>query len=182
MNKVSLRSLGFVVVTVGLIAATAPAPAPADRAAATTAANLQTAAPAVTPPAANPDPREWIDPDTGHRVIRISDEPNSQSVYFHYNSYTPEGDKMVCSSPSGIYSVDLKTLGQGTPKIEWIVDGRGASTGRGDRGTGGASVLLMAAFKSRDAYYTANGNNLYAVNVDTKVSRLVASGVRTFGR
>ena len=27
-------------------------------------------------------PREWIDPDTGHRVVRLSDEPGSQSMYF----------------------------------------------------------------------------------------------------
>jgi hypothetical protein len=33
-------------------------------------------------------PREWIDPDTGHRVIRLSDEPGSQSLYFHQNGYT----------------------------------------------------------------------------------------------
>jgi oligogalacturonide lyase len=27
-------------------------------------------------------PREWIDPDTGHRVVRLSDEPGSQSLHF----------------------------------------------------------------------------------------------------
>jgi len=27
-------------------------------------------------------PREWIDPDTGHRVIRLSEEPGSASLYF----------------------------------------------------------------------------------------------------
>jgi oligogalacturonide lyase len=113
-------------------------------------------------------PREWIDPDTGHRVIRISSEPNSQSLYFHYNSYTPEGDKMVYGGPSGLFVLDLKTLGQGAPKVDWIVDGR----------TTRASPL-MAAFGSRDVYYTANGA-LYAVNVDTKVSRLVTTG-RPFG-
>jgi oligogalacturonide lyase len=114
-------------------------------------------------------PREWIDPDTGHRVIRISDEPNSQSLYFHYNSYTPEGDKLVYGAPSGIWTVDLKTLGQGTPKIEWLVDGRATR-----------ASILMAAFQSRDIYYSANGA-LYAVNVDTKVSRLVAADGRAFG-
>ncbi len=138
------------------------------------------------PAAADTNPREWIDPDTGHRVIRISDEPNSQSLYFHYNSYTPEGDKMVFSAPSGIWTLDLKTLGQGTPKTDWIVDGRNAQAaggagrgGRGGGGGGGGVSLLMAAFQSRDAYYTANGI-LYAVNVDTKVSRIVTTG-RPFG-
>ncbi len=165
MRKLPLLLLSFSV-TAALFAANAPTPA--DRASATTASAAQTAAPAVTPPAAA-GPREWIDPDTGHRVIRISDEPNSQSLYFHYNSYTPEGDKLVYSSPSGLFTVDLKTLGQGAPKIDWILDGRNTRVS-----------LLMAAFKTRDAYYTTNGN-LYAVNVDTKVSRLVASGVRPWG-
>src|SRR5262249_34715059 len=36
-------------------------------------------------------PREWTDPDTGHRVVRLSDEPGSQSLYFHQNAYTPDG-------------------------------------------------------------------------------------------
>ncbi len=27
-------------------------------------------------------PTEWIDPDTGHRVIRLSKEPGSTSLYF----------------------------------------------------------------------------------------------------
>ena len=30
-------------------------------------------------------PREWIDPDTGHRIVRLSDEPGSASLYFNYN-------------------------------------------------------------------------------------------------
>jgi oligogalacturonide lyase len=124
-------------------------------------------------------PREWIDPDTGHRVIRISDEPGSISLYFHYNSYTPEGDKMVFSAPSGVWTVDLTTLGQGLPKLEWIVDGRNLRAAAGAGRGGGGLGLLMAAFKSRDAYYTANGV-LYAVNVDTKVSRIVTTG-RPFG-
>ena len=38
-------------------------------------------------------PREWIDPDTGHRVVRLSDEPGSQSLYFHQYAYTPDGKK-----------------------------------------------------------------------------------------
>ena len=40
-------------------------------------------------------PREWIDSDTGHRVVRLSDEPGSQSLYFHQNAYTPDGTKLV---------------------------------------------------------------------------------------
>ncbi|MDC7685106.1 oligogalacturonate lyase family protein [Asticcacaulis sp. BYS171W] len=55
-------------------------------------------------------PKEWIDKDTGHRVIRISDEAGSSSNYFNVNSYTPDGKWMVFSSPSGIMALDLKTF------------------------------------------------------------------------
>ena len=43
-------------------------------------------------------PKEWIDPDTGHRVVRLTDEPGSQSLYFHQNPYTATGD--------GVYESD----------------------------------------------------------------------------
>ncbi len=109
-------------------------------------------------------PREWIDPGTGHRVIRISDEDNSQSLYFHYNSYTEAGDKMIFGAPSGLWTVDLKSLGTGTPKLEWVVDGRSTRV----------SPVQMA-YHSRNAYYTSGGV-LYAVNIDTKASHPVYSG------
>jgi oligogalacturonide lyase len=54
-------------------------------------------------------PREWIDKDTGHRVVRLSDEPNSQSMYFHQYSFSPDGGKLAFTSATGIYQVDWKT-------------------------------------------------------------------------
>ena len=39
---------------------------------------------------AAPPPKSWIDPDTGHRVIRLTDEPGSDSFYFNFNAYTPD--------------------------------------------------------------------------------------------
>ncbi|MEO6992200.1 MAG: oligogalacturonate lyase, partial [Lacunisphaera sp.] len=36
---------------------------------------------------------DWIDPDTGHRIIRLSPDSGGSSLYFHQHSYTPEGDK-----------------------------------------------------------------------------------------
>ncbi len=56
-----------------------------------------------------PPLKEWIDKDTGHRVVRLSDEPNSQSLYFNYPSYSPDGKKLTFFSPTGIYQVDLQT-------------------------------------------------------------------------
>src|SRR4051812_28781086 len=60
--------------------------------------------------AAHADPAaEWIDPLTGHKVVRISREPGSVNLYFHQNSYLPQGDKMVITTPAGIDIVDLGT-------------------------------------------------------------------------
>src|SRR2546430_16063658 len=54
-------------------------------------------------------PKEWIEKETGHRVVRLSDEPNSQSLYFNYPAYSPDGQKLVFTSPTGIFQVDLQT-------------------------------------------------------------------------
>lgn len=64
-------------------------------------------APAATP-AVEP-PTSWIDPDTGHRVIRLTREPGSDSFYFNYNSFTPDGKKMAYTTPEGISVLDLAT-------------------------------------------------------------------------
>ena len=110
--------------------------------------------------ATNEPPTRWIDPDTGHCVIRISDQPNSASLYFHQNTYTPEGDKMIFSTPRGIAVVDLKTLDGGSPKTELIVSN--------------ASPLAMA-WKSREVYFRWQGA-LYAANIDTHAVREVFKG------
>src|SRR4029079_7220986 len=67
-------------------------------------------------------PREWVDPDTGHRIVRLSDEPGSSSFYFHQNAYTANGDKLIFSTRSG-----LSTFNFTTKKIEQIVEGRTGS-------------------------------------------------------
>ncbi|MGH7979210.1 MAG: hypothetical protein ACREE6_07525, partial [Limisphaerales bacterium] len=38
--------------------------------------------------AADLPPSEWIDPDTGHRVIRLSTDPGTESLYFNINAWT----------------------------------------------------------------------------------------------
>src|SRR2546428_7564065 len=64
-------------------------------------------------------PREWIDPDTGHRVIRLSDEPGSASLYFHQNAYTPDAERLIITTPTGLSAINLKTRA-----IDRIVEGR----------------------------------------------------------
>jgi oligogalacturonide lyase len=75
---------------------------------------------------------EWIDAATGHRVVQLSREPGSESLYFNLNPFTPDGKRMVFGSPSGLATVDLQTHA-----IEKIVSGEkirvimvGRKTGR----------------------------------------------------
>lgn len=96
-------------------------------------------------------PREWIDPETGHRVIRLSQEPGTASLYFHQNAYTAAGDKLVVTSPHGISTIDLKSR-----KIELIVPGR-------------ASHIVVGR-QTRQVFYLKDGG-VYATNLDTKATR-----------
>jgi hypothetical protein len=102
-------------------------------------------------------PTDWIDPATGHRVIRLSLEPGSSSLYFHQNTYTPEGDKLVFDTRQGIAAVDLTTVGVKPPQVEIVVPGGRA---------------IATARKSREVYHRKDGA-LYATNLDTKASREV---------
>src|SRR5438876_3694795 len=104
-------------------------------------------------------PREWIDPDTGHRVIRLSDEPGSASLYFHQNPYTPDGQKLIITTPNGLSAINLKTRA-----IEKIVDGR-------------VGVLIVGR-KTGQVYYTRTVTNnnvrattVYATDLNTKQTR-----------
>lgn len=57
-------------------------------------------------------PREWIDAATGHRVVRLSDEPGTRSLYFHQKSITPDGRYVIVTAPSGIVSIEIATRKQ----------------------------------------------------------------------
>ena len=54
-------------------------------------------------------PKEWTDPATGYRIVRLSPDEGGGKLYFYKNSFTPEGDLMVMSTPSGIVAVDVRT-------------------------------------------------------------------------
>jgi oligogalacturonide lyase len=154
----------------------ADAPAPADRAAATTAASAETPAPAVTPPTAQPAtdelPTEWIDPDTGHRVVRLSREDNTQSLYFNQNPFTPDGTRVVVTVPDGISTINLQTheikkVALGTAPIERVdthnsipVDARIGH--------------IVCGRKTPTVYYT-KGPDVMATNLDTGESRKIGT-------
>ena len=55
-------------------------------------------------------PTSWVDKDTGHRLLRLTNEPGSSGFYFNVNAYTPDGKQMVYSAPDGIHVLDLATL------------------------------------------------------------------------
>lgn len=54
-------------------------------------------------------PREWTDPDTGYRIVRLSDQADTASLYFHQWSFTPDGRSVVVTTPQGIATIDLAT-------------------------------------------------------------------------
>jgi oligogalacturonide lyase len=62
-----------------------------------------------TTPGGPTPPKSWVDKDTGHRVWRLSDEPNSGGFYFNVNAYTPDGKQMIYTAPDGIHVLDLAT-------------------------------------------------------------------------
>ena len=75
--------------------------------------------------AADEPPTDWIDPDTGHRIVRLSTQPGSRTLYFHDNSYTPQGDKLLIATPGGIALVDVAKIGQGAKAELAIEKGNG---------------------------------------------------------
>jgi oligogalacturonide lyase len=100
-------------------------------------------------------PKSWVDADTGHRVVRLTDEPGSASLYFNQNGYTADGRKMVFTTANGISVLDLEThaarpVAQGQVRI--IVTGR----------------------KTQNVYYT-RGGAVYSTDVDTLATRRIAA-------
>jgi oligogalacturonide lyase len=123
-------------------------------------------APVVVAPSAGPDATatDWIDPDTGHRIVRLTSEPGTQSLYFHQNAFTPQGDMVVVNSPSGIQAIDLKTHA-----IKTVVPGKiGALfVGRKTR-----TVYFMK--RSGAASDVADGPGIvYAADIDSGIIREV---------
>src|SRR5215470_414750 len=92
-------------------------------------------------------PASWIDPDTGHRVVRLTTEPGSASLYFNQNGYTAGGKRLVYTSPEGISVFDLATH-----KVKRVVQG--------------SARLIDAGRKSQRIYYLRDGA-AFSTDVDT---------------
>lgn len=111
-------------------------------------------------PAPAGPPTSWVDPDTGHRVIRLTREPGSDSFYFNYNGYTPDGKKMAYSTPNGISVLNLETM-----EAKQLV--------------AGPTKTIIVGHKTPNLYYTrATGDKffftLWCVNLDTGENRKIA--------
>ena len=105
----------------------------------------QTAAPAS--PAAGEPPTSWIDPDTGHRVVRLTREAGSASLYFNQNGYTADGKRLVYTTPEGISVLDLATR-----EARQVVQGR--------------VRLIEVGRKTQRVYYIREGA-LFLTDVDS---------------
>ena len=99
-------------------------------------------------------PKEWTDADTGHRVIRLTDEPGSASLYFNQNGYTPDGKKLVYTTPSGISTFDLQTR-----EVKKIVEGR--------------VRIIEVGHKTSSVFYT-KGPSVFVTEIDTLATREIA--------
>jgi len=116
--------------------------------------------PGTNAPAIAGPPASWIDPDTGHRVIRLTREPGSDSFYFNYNGYTPDGKKMAYTTPNGISVLNLETL-----EAKQLVTGRART--------------IIVAHKTPNLYYSRATEDpffseLWCVNLDTGENRKLA--------
>ncbi|WP_207427017.1 oligogalacturonate lyase family protein [Pedobacter sp. SYSU D00535] len=106
-----------------------------------------------------PMPREWIDKDTGHKIVRLSNiEGSNASFYFHNNPFI--GNRMIFyntmdSIRRQLYTVDLKTL-----KTERLTNHSSRI---------GAEIVDA---KRGEVYYQA-GDSVFATNSKSKKTRLV---------
>jgi oligogalacturonide lyase len=97
---------------------------------------------------------DWIDPDTGHHVTRLSRVPGeSESFYFHQNAFTAEGDKMVFATADTNHSRDFYVLDWKTRAIERLTDG---GTNRGE----------VVSAKGRRLYYMRDGE-VFVASLDS---------------
>src|SRR6266852_946398 len=103
---------------------------------------------------ASEPPTSWIDPDTGHHIVRLTREPGSASLYFNQNGYTADGQKMVYTTPDGISVLDLKTYA-----AKPVVQGR--------------VRIIVTGRKTQNVYYLKSGA-VYSTNVDTGATREIA--------
>jgi oligogalacturonide lyase len=106
----------------------------------------------------SPPAKDWLDPATGHRIVRLTNDAGGSTLYFHDNAFSPEGDKLMLNTPAGIAVIDVAKIG--TP-VETTVIAPGVRGG-------------YFARRTREIYYGPPGGAVTAMHVDTKRTRVVA--------
>lgn len=64
-------------------------------------------------------PKKFVDPISGHTILRLSEIDNSRSLYFHDNAFTADSRYMVMDAPSGIALYDFSKH-----KHQMLIEGR----------------------------------------------------------
>jgi len=143
-------------------------------------------------------PTDWIDAKTGHRVVRLSREPGSASLYFHQYPYSADGKKLIFTTPHGPRGQSIWTVNLETRELDQVVEGpvwvllTGRKTGdvyyarwRRREGDGDEPRIPGDTRQRRDRQRPGRGwrgsGEIYAANLDTHEERLVAKLPEQFG-
>lgn len=118
---------------------------------------------ALLPSDAAADPADdFIDPVTGHRVVRLSRLENGGSnFYFHQDEFNCRGNKLVFANAHGdlgrwLYAIDLETM-----EIQPLAESS-------------APIMEVVAPKRNEVLYLAADGSLRATNLDTRATRTIA--------
>ncbi|NCB09286.1 MAG: hypothetical protein EOM73_14115, partial [Bacteroidia bacterium] len=110
-----------------------------------------------------PMPQEWIDKDTGHRIIHLTPRnEENRSFYFHNNPFLPakdgENEKMIFYGKEGndmqLFAVDLKTR-----DISQVTDKKQVS---GE----------IVGKNRREVFYQC-GDSVFATGIENRQTRLI---------
>jgi oligogalacturonide lyase len=105
-------------------------------------------------------PKSWVDPDTGHRVIRLTDQPGSAGLYFNDCGFTPDGNEMIFTVTDDFSS--------------WVLDLR---TRQSRKVVPGPVRTICLGRKTPTVFYVKMEGDLqvlYSTNVDTGETRRLA--------
>jgi oligogalacturonide lyase len=96
-------------------------------------------------------PKTWVDKETGHRIIRLTDEPGSSAFYFNVNAYSPDDRFMVYTAPDGIHTLELASR-----KTRLLVPNPPASPGEKEPGARvrNGNHAIVVGHKTDSVFYS----------------------------